>query len=406
MVSIRLFDLPGRLIRIAVVATCLATIAACGNEVADRAQPAEKGKSVAPAGPASGKIEPEVLRISAEQAREVKVGAVETAAFEARREALGQIDFNQESTVAVFAPYQGRIGRVNVKAGEEVRAGQVLYTVQVPDLAQASATLIATAGQLKVADETFKRARGLAEAQSIPRKELDQNIADQQAADGNYKAAAKVMRLFGLDDRDIRAIEESRRVETEMAVKSPIAGRVTARVAAPGLLVQPGTAPAPIQVSDVRNLWMIANVPESELGAYRIGQAVSVSVQAYPEQRFRASIDYIGDAVDPATHRIVVRARIQDPKRVLRAQMLAAFEIVLAEAARRVAVPQNALVRESDGRFTVWVTEDGTRFKRRFVKPGMTQGGLVEIITGLADGERIARERALFLSNLYLTTDR
>ncbi|MDP1098208.1 efflux RND transporter periplasmic adaptor subunit, partial [Klebsiella quasipneumoniae] len=76
-------------------------------------------------------------------------GRVESRAFQARREAFGMIDFDQDHAVQVFSPYQGRIGRVLARAGDEVRKGQLLYTVQIPDLAQAASTLIAAAGNLQ-----------------------------------------------------------------------------------------------------------------------------------------------------------------------------------------------------------------------------------------------------------------
>ena len=356
--------------------------------------------------PRAGRIGDNLILVTRAQAAELKVGPAETRAFVARREAPGIIDFNPEATVPVFAPYQGRIGAVRVRAGDDVRSGQPLFTVQIPDLGPACATLISTSGILKVADAILARARELAQAQSIPQKELQQNIADQQTAEANYRAAQRALGLFGLDAREIKAIEDERRVVTEMTIKSPLAGRVTTRAAAPGQLVQPGNAPAPVTVSDTRVLWMIASVPESEMAAYRLGQAISVSVRAYPERAFRGAIDYIADAVDPNTHRLALRAVIQDPQRLFRAQMLATFDIVLGTREKTVAVPGTAVARETDGSVSVWVTEDGLRFARRKVSLGASQAGMVEVTAGLREGEKVARDKALFLSNLYVTSIR
>jgi membrane fusion protein, heavy metal efflux system len=235
---------------------------------------------------------------------------------------------------------------------------------------------------------------------------LQQNISDQQAAEGNYQAALKVMTLFGLDPKDVASIEEKHRLDTEMPVRSPISGRVTARFAAPGLLVQPGSAPAPVTVSDINRMWMIANVPESELAAYHPGQAVSVTVPAYPDKRFKGEISYISDSVDPNVHRIALRAVIKDPEHLLRQQMLASFEIALGDPTKTVAVPANAVARETDGSFSVWVSKTPTVFTRRSVQLGMLQGDHVEIVSGLKAGELIARDQALYLSNLYVTSGR
>ncbi|MBY0368032.1 MAG: efflux RND transporter periplasmic adaptor subunit [Burkholderiales bacterium] len=335
-----------------------------------------------------------------DQVAEMKVGRVESRAFQARREAFGMIDFDQDHAVQVFSPYQGRIGRVLARAGDEVRKGQLLYTVQIPDLAQAASTLIAAAGNLQASTKTLERAEGLAAGQSIPQRELQQNIADQQAAEGAYRAARKTLGLFGLNSADIDEMEKTRRVETEMEVRSPLAGRVVARAAAEGLLVQPGAGAPPFLVADMRKLWMVASVPESELGGYRVGQKVSMSVSAYPARRFTGTLSYIGDVSDPASHRISLRAEVADPNHLLRPQMLAQFSIEIQAATEAPAVPETALARESDGSFSAWVARDAQSFTRRKVVTGLTQDGWVQIVDGLKPGERIARERALFLSNL------
>ncbi|WP_293504784.1 efflux RND transporter periplasmic adaptor subunit [Roseateles sp.] len=372
--------------------------AAVGIAVLLLRQP-EAPKAV-PAAPSVLLLNGDTVRLEPAQAAELKVGPVQTRYFQARREAIGSIDFDQDHAVQVFSPYQGRIGRVLVRAGDEVRKGQVLYTVQVPDLAQAASTLISTAGALQVATATLKRAQALAASESIPQKELQQAAAEQQAADGAYRAARKALGLFGLDSADINEIEKSRHVDTEMPVRSPLAGRVVTRSAAEGLLVQPGAGNPPVMVADLRRLWMVASVPESELGSYRLGQKVVVTVPAYPDRRFTGILSHIGDVADPASHRISLRAEVADAEHLLRPQMLAQFAIELQPAREDLAIHEKALAREGDGSFSAWVTQDAQSFTRRKVTTGMTQDGWVQVTGGLKAGERIAQDRALFLSNL------
>lgn len=347
---------------------------------------------------------PDEVQLTAEQTSELKVGPVESQNFESRREAIGIIDFNQDMTVQVFSPYQGRIGSMLVRAGDDVTRGQVLYTVQIPDLASAASALISTAGTLKVATQTLRRAQTLYDTQSIALKELQQNTADQQAADAAYNAARKTLSLFGLIGKEIEEIEVKRKVDTEMQVRSPFAGRVTSRAGAVGQLVQPGSGSAPVTVANLQTLWMVAGVPESEFASYSLGQSVSVKVQAYPDTSFTGKISYIGDSADAVTHRITVRAEVSNSKHLLKPQMLATFNITLGLPVSSIAVPANALAREGDGAMSVWVTQDGTRFKRRTVQTGLAQNGMVQVTGGLNAGEKIARDKALFLSNLYLIT--
>lgn len=367
-------------------------------------QPEKPHETDSKRAPQTIRLGPGEIQLTSAQVPELNIGLVASQNFDSKREAIGIIDFNQDKTVQVFSPYQGRISKILVRAGDDVARSQVLYTVQIPDIATAAAALISTAGTLKVATQTLRRAQALYDGQSISLKELQQNTADQQAADAAYRAARKTLALFGLADKDIEQVEAQRNVDTEMPVRSPFAGRVTARAGAVGQLVQPGSGTPPIVVADLSTLWMVANVPEAELAGYTTGQAVTVKVAAYPDMTFAGKINYIGDSADAASHRIMVRAEVPNVKRLLKPQMLANFNITLGAPVNAVAVPANAIAREGDGSVSVWVTQDDSRFKRRTVQIGRLQDGMVQVTAGLNAGERIARDKALFLSNLYLIT--
>ena len=344
------------------------------------------------------------IQISAEQAKEIKVGQVATYDFQEVREAVGVIDFDKYKTADVYSPYQGRINKVLVDAGNEVKKGQVLYTVLSPDVAQASSLLFSTAGVLKQSNETLKRAKDLYEFKSISLRELEQNIADQQSAEANFIAAKKSMGLFGFSDPEIEHIVDARKVDIELSVKSPIHGRVITRNASTGQLIQPGVAPAPMTISDTNSLWMVAQVPESEVPFYKVGQSVIVKVQAYKDKLFPGKIVYVADSVDPSTRRLTLYAQIRDLDRELKPQMLASFNIEITKPEPYPAIPAEALVRENNGTRIAWTTADGKLFKRRVVKIGITQAGLVQVLDGLQAGEMIALNKALFLSNLYSVT--
>ena len=110
------------------------------------------------------------IRIEDNQIKDFDIGPVEMKSFDQKRQEVGVIDFNQDHTVSVFTPYQGKIKSVLVKAGDSVRAGQILFTVEIPDLAQASSGLISNAGILKLANETLARAQDLYTTKTISQK--------------------------------------------------------------------------------------------------------------------------------------------------------------------------------------------------------------------------------------------
>ena len=338
------------------------------------------------------------------QVKTINVNPATQHVFSVQRTALGSIDFNENRAVQVFTPYQGKIIQAFPDVGDEVVRGRTLFTIDSPDLIQAESTLIAAAGVYDLTTTVLTRAKQLYETQGIAQKDLEQAVSDQQTAEAALKAARDAVRVFGKSDAEIDAIVAKRKIDPALVVPSPVSGRVTARVAQPGLLVQPGNAPAPYTIADVSTIWMLADVTESDSPFFRLGQAVQVKVMAFPERIFEGKITTIGEAVDPNTHTVVVRSELRDPKHELRPGMFATFVIRTGEPVTAIAVPQDGVVREGDGSMTVWVTTDRHRFTKRTVIVGLRQDGLDQISEGLQAGELVVTEGAVFLSNMLVAS--
>ncbi len=344
---------------------------------------------------------PPTLELGDIQMKSMKVAAAMPHRFSLSRDAVGNIAFNDERTVQVFTPYQGRIIFLARHQGDAVRKGETLYAIDSPDLAQAESAAISAAGLYKLTTDALERAKALLPLRGIAQKDYQQAVSDQQGAEGAYRAARQTLRIFGKSDGEIDRIVASRRVDSRLNVACPLDGKVTvvSRSAAIGTLVQPGNPPAPYTVSDLSALWMIANVAESDLPLIRLGEEVDVKVMAYPGRIFRAKVDNIGVQVDPNTHRAQVRCVIRDPGRSLQPGMFASFSIRTGGGKSSVAVPEDGVVREADGSMSVWVTTDRRHFSRRKVRIGVEQDGFDQILEGLKAGELVATEGAIFMSN-------
>src|ERR1035438_2718534 len=181
-------------------------------------------------------------------------------------------------------------------------AGQPLYTIDSPDLIQAESTLIGAAGAFKLTSQELARAKGLYGTNGVSEREFEQATSDQQTAEGALKAARDAVRVFGKTEAEIAQIVATRKIDSALVVSSPVTGQITLMNAPPGLLVQPGTAPAPYTVADLSTKWMLANVTESDSPLYQAGQPVEVKMMAYPGRVFKGTISKIYATVDPNTH--------------------------------------------------------------------------------------------------------
>jgi len=284
-----------------------------------------------------------------------------------------------------------------VELGVSVRKDQPLYTIKSPDLIQAESNLIGAAATLDLTNKELARVQGLG---GIAEREKEQAISDQQTAEGALKAARDAVLVFGKTDAEIDQMIASRRTDAALVVRSPISGKITAFNGPPGLLVQPGNLPAPYSVADVTIKWMLANVSESELSFFHLGQPVQVKVMAYPGRVFKGKVSKIYATVDPNTHRVTIRSEIADPHDELRPGMLANFVIQVHDPVEATAIPANGVVREADGTMTAWVTTDRHRFVQRIIRVGLRKDDRVQVLDGLQRGELVVADDAVFLSNM------
>jgi cobalt-zinc-cadmium efflux system membrane fusion protein len=396
---------------VAHLAAALAALGAIGFAyvvwISDALEPGLGATTARAQGPGSAPLaDANSVNLSDSQLSSVKVGPVEEREFPVEKEAIGNIQFNQNMAVDVFTPYPGRIVALLAKIGDDITTGQTLFTIASPDLLQAESTLIAAAGTRDFTTRNLDRLKELYKTRAVSQKDMEQATSDQQAAEGALRAGRNSVRLFGKTDEEIDRIIAQRMADPTLVVPSPITGRVTARNAAPGLYVQPGNPPAPYTVADIQTMWMVANVVEADSPAFRLGQDVKVRVNAFPGRTFDGKITTIGASVDLNTRRVLVRSEVKDPQHELRSGMFATFVIRTGDPVRSPAVAIDGVVREGDGTMTAWVTADRRRFTKRTVKIGQQRDGYRQILDGVQIGELVATEGALFLSNTLAAASR
>ena len=386
---------------VAAVVTIVAIVIATALFLSGRGQSTNANTQLGSSSASKSSQADPAVDLSPSQLNSIKIESVGSYQFPVEKETVGTISFADDLTVEVFPAYQGTILKAFVELGTQVKKDEPLYTIKSPDLIQAESTLIGAAATYELTTKELARAKDLYTTNvGVPQKELEQAISDQQTADGALKAARDAVRVFGKTDADIDQMIASRKIDPALVVRSPISGRVTAFNAPPGLLVQPGSGTAPYTVANVSVKWMLANVIESDIPLFHLGQPVQVKVMAYADRIFKGKVSKIYAAVDPNTHRVTIRSEIADPKDELRPGMLANFVICVDGPVEAIAIPANGVVREPDGTMVAWVTTDRRHFAQRVIRIGLRQDDRVQILDGVQRGELVVSDGAVFLSNM------
>jgi cobalt-zinc-cadmium efflux system membrane fusion protein len=345
---------------------------------------------------AAAQTPPGTFRATPQQLKSFTVEPVTVHGFVSEELTEGKIAVNGDRATPVFSPYSGRVTRVVAGLGDAVKAGAPLAMVEASEFVQAQNDLATAAAQVKIARINETRKHALYDAKGGSLQDWQQAQADLAAAESARNSVRNRLTILGKSAADIDALEASRSMQPSAAIAAPITGVVVDRQVGPGQYLQAGSGTPLFSIADPSSVWLLANVREADAGLVHVGQAVEVHVLAYPKRTFRARITYVAALVDAVTHRLPVRAEIDNRDAALKPEMFANFRILTSDASYAPSVPESAVVYEGDAAH-VWVLAEGGLLAYRAIRVGRNNDGLVEVLDGVKAGERIVTKGALFI---------
>jgi membrane fusion protein, heavy metal efflux system len=365
----------------------------------------------------SSQSEGNAFRVSERQWATLKIQTVHDRVFQPVAETDGKIALDDDLATPVFSPYSGRVTRLMARAGDTVQRGDPLFALQATELAQAQSDLIAAVSglrtakaQLNLAQTNEKRQHALYLSQGAALKDWQQAQVDLATAQGSMSSAEIALaavrsrlRILGKSDADIAAIEATTdplTLSADTVVRAPIGGTIVQRQVGFGQNIVSASAGAttPIfMIGDISKVWMVANVREEDAPYLHRGDPVEVRVLAFPGRVFKGRLNYVAASIDSTTHRLPVRADVENPNDELKPEMLARFRIVTGADVAAPAVPVDAVVYEGDSAH-VWVANDAKKtLEIRPVKLGRGDDGMIEVLAGLNPGEKVVSSGAVFI---------
>ncbi len=348
------------------------------------------------------------------------VEPVQQRVFQSEHVTEGKIAVDEDRSTPIFSPYAGRVIKLFVKPGDTVTVGQPLFTVQAADMVQAQNDFISAATALNkarsaqnLAQIIDKRQRLLYEGKAVPLKEVQNARAALDAAENDVRSAEVALeatrnrlRILGKTDQEITDFQEKGTIDPATLITAPIAGTIVQRKVGPGQYVGVGSTDPVFIIGDLSTVWVVAFIRETEAPIVHVGQQIYFTVLAYPDRSFPATISYVAAALDPATRRLLVRATVNNDAGLLKPEMFASVKILTGESDKAVAVPRDAIIYEGEAA-RVWVVRDKDSEKAielRRIKVGLTNGSLVEVLKGLAPGDRVVTKGSLFIDRVAAGT--
>jgi cobalt-zinc-cadmium efflux system membrane fusion protein len=295
-----------------------------------------------------------------------------------------RLGVDESVTSRVGAPIAGRVTRIMADLGQAVRAGQALAFLDAPDLAQARADMLKAEADSGLKGRALTRARVLFKGDAAPRRDVESAEADAAAASAELQRARLRVANLGRGQGDT------------LALTSSVSGYVIDRQLNPGQQISAGQGPL-FTVTDPKQLWLYVDVPETSSARARVGEDVEFDVPAWPDRKFHGTITQVGLAVDPATRRVQLRAKVANPDLALKPEMYARARLVTDDGRRAIKVPNAALFEQ--GMQTYLFRVDGPGRFRRIPVTVSERGDAFSYVTdGLKNGDRIVGEGALLLN--------
>ena len=308
----------------------------------------------------------------------------------------GKVQYSEDRYAKVSSPLVGRVVEVRAKLGDKVAAGQVLLSLESADLGAAYSDFVKAESDFQLSKRNYELANDLYETKAMSKKDLVQAENDFLKAQAEFRRTRERLLALRVPAEELDKPRTERLITSRFDLKSPLAGTVVERNVTVGQMVGADPTQVLYTIADLNELQVVAEVYERDLSRVSKGVAVTVTVEAYPDETFSGMIVYVGDVVDPTTRTIKVRCNVTNRDLKLKPEMFARVRLRVGSSRPVLALPKEAVI-EVGGQAYVFVQAADGRYVRRPVVTGTMSGDTIQIREGLQSGERVVVKGALLL---------
>lgn len=336
------------------------------------------------------------VRLTKAQLAHIQLYTIVPLGYRQTIDAPGTVDYDNEQATSVVSPFTGPVTRILVALGQHVEKGQPLALVQSADYATAigayrkAVVTAANAQKLASAD------RDLAAHSGISEREAAQAQTDAASAEADRAAALQTLVSMGVDRGTIaKAMAGNPSAGVAGIIRAPVSGVVVDKQITPGQLLQAGSSTA-FTVANLSQVWVLAQIASSDLAQVGFSDAALIN-PGNGTGPFHGTVQNISAAVDPNTRAVVARIVTPNPGDLLKKQMYVDVSIQSGRVSTGLLVPVSAVLRDDENLPFVYVALPDGSFVRRHVTLGYRDNQNYNVTSGVASGDRIVANGAIFL---------
>lgn len=330
------------------------------------------------------------FNVSEEALKNVSIVTVDSIIDYSKFNTVGEISFDEDNVVRIFPIVSGSVEKVYVSLGDYVNAGQRLATILSTDVIVYQKEYSIARFNLEVAEKGFERTKALFESNIASTK-------DYAEAENRYNNAVAE---FGEKEKKLELYGASSNPDAVFEFIAPKSGFIVERNVNEGQQIRTDNNASIFTISDLKTIWVWANIYESDLAKVHVGDTMHVTALAYSDKLYKGTVSKINTILDRDSRIIKVRTEVNNSDALLKPEMFASVTMISSIGNKVIALLTEAIIMESN-KFYVMKQLSGNEFTKVEIKAGKTIGDHTEIISGVSYGDSIAGNYSLFLMTAY-----
>jgi membrane fusion protein, heavy metal efflux system len=298
----------------------------------------------------------------------------------------GKVGTNDDNVIPVYSLVSGNVSDVKVLLGDNVTAGQTLAVVRSQEMAQYSSDLLNAQTNLAIAQKNLEKTTDMFKSGLASVPDTLAAAVQLQQAKAELDRVNRVLKINGGN------------TQGEFEVRAPISGFIVQKGVNNNMTIRGDNSTSLFTISDLKNVWIQANVYESNISLIHQGENVDVTTIAYPGKVFKGKIDKVMNVLDPTSKVMKVRVVLPNPDYLLKPEMYASITVTEKENTECLSVPSSAVIFDHSQNF-VLVFHSRSEVTITPVQVISAVGEKTFIKTGVTQGEKIVSSQAILIYN-------
>lgn len=333
------------------------------------------------------KVEVQKFSLSDTMAKMIAIDTVRNCYIDDELSLSGEVNFNENNVNKVYPRSSGQVVESKVTLGDKVHAGQVLAILRSADVAGSYADLRSANADINIAKRQMDNTASLYKNGIASEKEY---IEAKQNYEKALAARNKIQSVISINGGN------NSNAGGTYTLTAPIDGYIVEKKVNAGNFIRADMGDYLFTVSDLKNVWVNANVFEADIRKVKEGYNVQVSTLAYPEKVFNGTIDKISQVLDPASKTLKVRIRLDNADRLLRPEMFAKVIVYNREDRQAICIPTSALISLNGNTYVV-VFNSNHDMKIARITILKSAGDKTYISSGVIPGQKIIIKNQLLV---------